>query len=411
MSPAGPATWVADAPGSGFDRDHLPYGVVTVAGGAPWCGVRIGSWVLDITSAATAAPQPYAEPARLLGGTDLDPFLAAGPAAWDRVRAWLVAQLSDPDARGWLEPHLHPLTTVTPHLPFTVADYVDFYASEHHATNVGRIFRPGAEPLHPSWRHLPIGYHGRAGTVVVSGTDVVRPRGVRPAPDGTGPTYGPSLRLDLEAELGFVVGVGSSRGTPVPVAEAAGHLFGVVGLDDWSARDVQAFETVPLGPFLGKSFATSVSAWVTPMAALDAAWVDLPGQDPPPAAHLAVEGSAGLAIDVEVEVAGHVVARPSYASMYWSPWQMVAHLTSNGASLRTGDLLGSGTVSGPRRDQRGSLLELSWGGTEDVVVGTGTRRFLEDGDEVVLRYGAPSTSGGRITLGEVRGRVLPARCD
>ena len=410
MSRAGsqPRTWVPDAAGSGFDLDNLPYGVVALAGGPPWCGVRIGEQVLDVASAATAAPQTYVEPADLLRGPDLNPFLAAGPQAWARVRAWLVAQLSDPDARGRLEPHLHPLAALTPRLPFAVADYVDFYASEHHATNVGRIFRPGGDPLHPSWKHLPIGYHGRAGTVVVSGTDVVRPRGLRPEPDGSGPTYGPSRRLDLEAELGFVVGVGSTRGTPVPLADAPDHLFGVVGLNDWSARDVQAFETVPLGPFLGKSFATSVSAWVTPMAALAAAWVDLPGQDPPPAPHLALDGPGGLAIEGEVEIDGHVVARPPYASTYWSPWQMLAHLTSNGASLRTGDLLGSGTISGPGRDQRGSLLELSWGGAEDVGVGSGTRRFLEDGDEVVLRYSAPSTSGGRLSLGEVRGRVLPA---
>ena len=293
------------------------------------------------------------------------------------------------------------------HLPVEVADYVDFYASEHHATNVGRIFRPGGAPLHESWKHLPIGYHGRAGTVVVSGTDVVRPRGLRSGPDG--PTFGPSERLDLEAELGFVVGTGSRWGKPVPAAGADAHLFGVVGLNDWSARDVQAYETVPLGPFLGKSFATSVSAWVTPLAALGAAWTDLPGQDPPPAPHLTVTEPAGLDIALEVEIAGHVVARPPYASMYWSPRQMLAHLTSNGASLRTGDLLGSGTVSGPRADQRGSLLELSWGGTQDVTVGPGVRRFLADGDEVVLRYTAPSTSGGRLTLGEVRGRVLPAR--
>ncbi|QIK67615.1 fumarylacetoacetase [Nocardioides sp. HDW12B] len=409
MSEPAPGSWVPDAAGSGFDLDHLPYGVVTVAGGPPRCGVRIGPWVLDVASAATAAPTPYAEPARLLGGATLDPFLAAGPPAWDRVRAWLHEVLADPTARTWVRPHLHPVAEVAPRLAFTVADYVDFYASEHHATNVGRIFRPGSEPLHPSWRHLPIGYHGRAGTVVVSGADVVRPRGLRREPEGAGPTFGPTRRLDLEAELGLVVGVGSTHGVPVPVREAPQHLFGVVGLNDWSARDVQAFETVPLGPFLGKSFATSVSAWVTPLAALDAAWVDLPGQDPPPAPHLAVDGPAGLAIDVEVEVAGQVVARPPYASMYWSPWQMLAHLTSNGASLRTGDLLGSGTISGPGREQRGSLLELSWGGTEDVVVGSGTRRFLEDGDEVVLRYAAPSTSGGRLTLGEVRGRVLPAR--
>ena len=404
---SGLGAWVPGASGSGFDLDHLPYGVFSTSGSEPRAGVRVGNHVLDLAAAVRATGAADAGLAHLCEQPTLNAFLATGPPTWASVRSRLQEVLADPGAESALAAHLHPLDTTRLHLPVEVADYVDFYASEHHATNVGRIFRPDGAPLHASWRHVPIGYHGRAGTVVVSGTDVVRPRGVRNGSDG--PAYGPSERLDLEAELGFVVGAGSTWGTPVPATEADAHLFGVVGLNDWSARDVQAFETVPLGPFLGKSFATSVSAWVTPMAALAAAWVDLPGQHPAPLPHLAVTGPAGLAIEVEVEVAGQVVARPPYASTYWSPRQMVAHLTSNGASLRTGDLLGSGTVSGPAPDQRGSLLELSWGGTQDVTVGGDVRRFLRDGDEVVLRYGAPSTSGGRLTLGEVRGRVLPAR--
>lgn len=404
-------TWVPGAAGSGHDLDHLPYGVLSAADGVRRVGVRVGDHVLDLAAAVRATSRGTVADPELFDEPTINAFMATGPRSWEAVRSWLQDVLADPGAERPLTPHLHRLDDVRLHLPVGVADYVDFYASEHHATNVGLIFRPGGDPLHPSWKHLPIGYHGRAGTVVVSGTDVVRPRGLRWAPAGSpaGPTFGPSERLDLEAELGFVVGTGSGWGEPVPVSGADAHLFGVVGLNDWSARDVQAFETVPLGPFLGKSFATSVSAWVTPLAALGAAWTDLPGQDPPPAPHLAVTEPAGLDIAIEVEIAGHVVARPPYASMYWSPRQMLAHLTSNGASLRTGDLLGSGTVSGPRADQRGSLLELSWGGTQDVTVGPGVRRFLADGDEVVLRYAAPSTSGGRLTLGEVRGRVLPAR--
>ncbi|WP_233494011.1 fumarylacetoacetate hydrolase family protein [Desertihabitans brevis] len=329
---------------------------------------------------------------------------------WQRVRRWLTGVLTDPRHRPAIAPHLHRLAEVTLHLPFEVADYVDFYASEHHASTVGRIFRPDAEPLLPNWRHLPVGYHGRAGTVVASGTDVVRPCGQRRPPGAEGPTFGPSTRLDLEAELGFVVGVGSPLGVPVGTDAFAEHVFGVVGVDDWSARDLQAWEYVPLGPFLGKSFATSISHWVTPLDALAVAWCDLPPQHPEPLDYLRVAQPAGLEVDVEVEVAGAVVSRLPYASMYWGPAQMLAHLTANGACLRTGDLFASGTISGPEPDQRGSLLELSWGGRDPVPVGGSTRTFLEDGDEVVLRYSAPGVLGGRITLGEVRGRIRPAGC-
>ncbi len=239
----------------------------------------------------------------------------------------------------------------------------------------------------------------------MSGTPVVRPSG-QYRTDG-GPVFGPSQRLDIEAELGFVVGAPSSQGHPVPFGALADHVFGVTGLNDWSARDIQAWEYVPLGPFLGKSFATSVSPWVTPLAALDAAWVDLPGQDPEPLPYLGPGATRGLDIDVEVELNGEIVSRPPYRTMYWSPAQMLAHLTANGASLRTGDLFASGTISGPERDQRGSFLELSWGGAEPFGVDGHT--FLHDGDEVVLRYSAPGPAGGRITLGEVAGRIDPAR--
>jgi fumarylacetoacetase len=250
---------------------------------------------------------------------------------------------------------------------------------------------------------------------VASGTPVRRPRGQRTgAGSGAGggaaaPAYGPSTRLDIEAELGFVVGTGSALGEQVPVGAFADHVFGVVGLNDWSARDIQAWEYVPLGPFLGKSFATTISHWVTPLEALDAAWVDLPGQEPVPLPYLAPEEARGLDIDIEVELNGEVVSRPPYRTMYWSPAQMLAHLTVNGASTRTGDLFASGTVSGPEPGQRGSFLELSWGGREPfTAAGRADRTFLEDGDEVVLRYTAPGTGGGRIALGEVRGRIEPA---
>jgi fumarylacetoacetase len=375
----------------GFGLDNLPYGVFSTEGSAPRVGVRYGDNGVDmVLDVATVRPQ--------LDRPSLNDFMALGPAAWAETRAE-IAELVAADALP-----ATPVDTVALHLPFTVGDYVDFYASLDHASNVGRIFRPDQEPLLPNWRHLPVGYHGRGGTVVVSGTPVVRPCGQRKAPHEESPTYGPSRRLDIEAELGFVIGAGSGLADRIPVEGFSDHVFGIVGLNDWSARDIQAWEYVPLGPFLGKSFATSVSAWVTPLAALEAAWCDLPRQDPEPLAYLA--GGRALDIAVEVMLNGEVVSRPPYRTMYWSPAQMLAHLTVNGASTRPGDLFASGTISGPEPETRGSFLELSWGGKEPFG---GGRTFLEDGDEVTLRYSAPGTAGGRITLGEVTGRIEPAR--
>jgi fumarylacetoacetase len=386
------STWVPGAAGSLFDVDNLPYGVFSPSGEEPRVGVRIGDLVLDLAPVAAAE---MLDVHHVFEERTINALMAEGRRVRESVRRWVTGLLTDETERDLVEPNLHPLTDVDLHLPVEVADYVDFYASIDHATNVGRIFRPDGEALLPNWRHLPVGYHGRAGTVVASGTPVVRPTGQRP-----GGAFGPSARLDIEAELGFVVGVGSTLGSPVPYTAFADHVFGVVGLNDWSARDIQAWEYVPLGPFLGKSFATSVSHWVTPLEALDAAWVDLPGQHPEPLPYLGPGATKGLDIAVEVEVNGDVISRPPYSSMYWSPAQMLAHLTVNGASLRTGDLYGSGTISGPSEGERGSLLEIGWGDES---------AFLADGDAVTLRYTAPSVSGGRLALGEVVGTVAPAR--
>ena len=359
-------------------------------------------FLLDLTPvAATDLP----EMAQVFEAPSLNPLLALGRGHWSGVRRWVTMLLTDESRRGLVEPHLVPVDEVTVHLPFEVADYVDFYCSLDHATNVGRIFRPDAEALLPNWRHLPVGYHGRSGTVVVTGTEVRRPCGQRKAPSEDAPTYGPSRRLDIECELGFVVGAPSRQGERVAADAFEDHVFGLLPLNDWSARDIQAWEYVPLGPFLGKSFATSVAGWVTPLEALSAARVDLPGQDPAPLDYLEVGPDAGFDIDFEVVLNGETVARPPYASMYWSPAQMLAHMTVNGASLRTGDLFASGTVSGPDREQRGSFLELSWGGKEPFGDG---RSFLEDGDTVTLRATAPGALGGRIALGEVTGTITPA---
>jgi fumarylacetoacetase len=308
-----------------------------------------------------------------------------------------------------------PLGEATLHLPFEVGDYVDFFASEHHAANLGRLFRPGSEPLTPNWKHMPIGYHGRSGTVVVSGTPVVRPRGQRKAPADAVPGFGPSRRLDIEAEVGFVVGAPSPLGTPVPLTDFAEHVFGVCLVNDWSARDIQAWEYVPLGPFLGKSFATSLAPWIVPLDALAQARTAPPVRDTEPLPYLddrAGDDPWALAIDLEIRLNGTVVSHPPFAAMYWTAAQQLAHMTVNGASLRAGDLFASGTVSGPEQGTEGALIELTWNGERPVKLSDGsTRSFLEDGDEVVITATAPGPDGTRIGFGEVAGRVLPARSE
>ena len=392
-----------------FGRDALPYGVMVTPAGSRIV-VRYGDHALDLR--AVADLEPDSAWARAWREPTLDTFLALGRRDWDAARVWLRDALADPGRQEEWAAYLTPVEQVSLALPFTVGDYVDCYASEHHATNVGRIFRPDGEALTPNWRHLPIGYHGRSQTVVVTGTDVIRPTGQRKPPTSDTPVFGPSVRLDIEAELGFVVGgPRTALGSRVSVDEADEHLFGVVLLNDWSARDIQAWEHVPLGPFLGKSFATSISGWVLPMAALSAARVPLPIQEPLPLPYLCGHAATGYDVHLEVAVNGSVVSRPEYAGLYWAPQQMLAHMTVNGATTGPGDLVGSGTISGPRADQRGSFLELSWNGTEPFALADGTTRtFLEDGDTVTLRAWTPGpTPGSRVGFGEVTGRVLPAR--
>jgi fumarylacetoacetase len=384
---------------------NLPFGVFSAGDRPPRVGVRIGDSVLDLLPAL--GEEVFAEPS-------LNPFLAQGRARWSDVRARITELLTEPRHRASVEPALHPLSGVRLHRPFEVGDYVDFYASEHHASNVGRLFRPGGEALMPNWKHLPVGYHGRSGTVVLSGTPITRPRGQRPAEAGPtfGPTFGPSRRLDFEAEVGFVVGVGSPLGSPIGVDAFADHVFGAFLVNDWSARDIQSWESRPLGPFLAKSFATSISPWVVPLEALAHARIRPPPQDPEPLPYLSGRDNWALDLALEIQLNGQVIARPPFASMYWTPAQMLAHLTVNGASTRTGDFYASGTVSGPDREQGGCLLELSWGGAEPLVLPDGSvRSFLEDGDELTITATAPAADGTTIGFGEVTGRVLQAPGD
>jgi fumarylacetoacetase len=381
-----------------YGLQNLPYGVYSRSEISPHprVAVRFGDNVIDL-GLLLRDEETFGQPT-------LNTFMAQGPTRWKSVRSNITAALKSPvpvDA-------VHALGDVTLHLPIEVADYVDFYASEHHAANLGRLFRPdNPDPLTPNWKHLPVGYHGRSASIVVSGTDIVRPAGQRKEANDPVPMFGPSTRLDIEAELGFVVGVGSPLGTPVSVDHADEQIFGIVIFNDWSARDIQAWEYVPLGPNLGKSFASTISPWVVPLLALDAARTELGCQEPTVLPYLAGEQLWGLDIDLEVRWNGDVVSRPPYAAMYWSPAQMLAHLTVNGAPTRTGDLFASGTISGPRKDQRGAFIELTWGGAEPVVVAGEHRTFLEDGDEVVITASAPGPSGTRIGFGEARGRILP----
>jgi fumarylacetoacetase len=365
------------------------FGVFSEGGDGRRVGFRVGDGVLDL--------------AAWLGGVfeapSLNPFLALGRAAWEDT----VSRIMQLSALG---AEFVPLADTTQHVPFEPGDYVDFYSSLEHATNVGRLFRPDSAPLLPNWRHLPVGYHGRAGTLVVSGTPVVRPCGQFKGPDEAAPSFGPSRRLDFELELGFVVGTPSSAGEPVPGSAFRDHVFGVVLVNDWSARDVQAWEYQPLGPFLGKSFATSISAWVTPLALIGESFVPSRQQEPRPLPYLQVEGDWALDVELEVEVSGTVVSRTNARGLYWTMPQQLAHATVNGASLRTGDLFASGTISGTEHGSEGSLLELTRNGADPILLGDGSERaFLEDGDEVVLRARA-----GDVALGDVRGTIIPAPC-
>ena len=366
------------------------FGVFSTHGEPPRVGFRVGSGVLDLSAAGLGSV--FASPS-------LNPFLALGRAAWEDT----LERIGDLVGSG---ADLLPLERAKEHLPFAVGDYVDFYSSLEHATNLGRMFRPDAEPLLPNWRHLPVAYHGRAGTVAVSGTPILRPCGQRRAPGDATPTFGPSRRLDIELELGFVVGVDSRRGSPVTTGAFRDHVFGVALVNDWSARDIQAWEYQPLGPFLGKSFATSIAAWVTPLALLEDRFVPGPPQDPEPLPYLRAPGDWALDVELEVELSGTVVSRTNARGLYWTMPQQLAHATVNGASVRTGDLFASGTISGPERGSEGSLIELTANGESPIRLGDGTTRtFLEDGDEVVLRGRA-----GELELAEVRGRILGARC-
>jgi fumarylacetoacetase len=419
-------SWVPVPDGSDFPIQNLPYGVFHRPGLSPRAGVAIGDWVLDLQilmEAGFFARLAVALPEGVFVGS-LNRFASLGPAAWRAVRERLSEGLRDDDGAASLDLRvlqdraLAPLGDVELLLPVQVGDYVDFYSSIEHASNLGRMFRPDTEPLLPNWRHMPVGYHGRSGTVVVSGTPIHRPSG-QTMPEGTdAPVWGPTRMLDVELEVGFVTGAGNRLGTRVPVEDARDHIFGVVLVNDWSARDIQRWEYQPLGPFLGKSFATSISPWVVTLDALEGHRVPGPTQDPPPLGYLSTPEDWAFDIELSIEIqsapmetagiAPAVISRTNYRHVYWSMAQQLAHVTSNGASVREGDLYASGTISGSAPDSYGSLIELTWNGKRPIALPDGAERtFLVDGDTVIMRgWCGNGVTGPRIGFGECRGTIM-----
>ncbi|MGE0460041.1 MAG: fumarylacetoacetase [Vicinamibacterales bacterium] len=418
----------AQAPGTDFPIQNLPFGVFSREGEAPRIGVAIGDQILDLALAASEGMLDGSLGATIdaVQAPALNALMALGRPAATALRVQLSLLLREREAAAPLDPGLRsrllvPQADAVMHLPAHVGDYTDFYASVHHATNVGALFRPD-NPLLPNYKWVPIGYHGRASSLVSSGTPVMRPAGQRKAPDAPAPTVGPTQSLDYELELGAFIGRGNALGSPVPLAEAEDHLFGLCLVNDWSARDIQAWEYQPLGPFLGKSFATTVSPWVVTLDALApfrAPRATRPGGDPSPLPYLDTPSDrAAGAFDITIEATlstarmregGHAparLARTHAASLYWTIGQMVAHHTMNGCNLRPGDLLASGTVSGPTPDSLGCLLELTRRAAHPVSLPTGeSRAFLQDGDEVVLTAFCAREGATRIGFGECRGRI------
>ena len=403
-------SWVesANKAETDFPLNNLPYGVFATEGEAPRCGVAIGDFVLDVAALEASGLLPT-DGALAAGAWNA--HMAQGRSAWAALRDRLTDLLAQGSQhQDALRPHLVPLTEVRLHIPFRVSEYTDFYASRNHAFNVGTMFRGPENALPPNWLHIPIGYNGRASSVVVSGTDVIRPQGQLKGPDDAAPRFGPSARFDIELELGAVVGQPSTG--PISVAQAFDNIFGYVLLNDWSARDIQAWEYQPLGPFQSKATATTIGPWIVTAAALEPFRTSTPEREKSLLPYLQEPGPMLYDIAFEIGIVPDrgtetVIARTNYNQMYYSAAQQLAHHTSCGCPMRVGDLLGSGTISGPARENRGSLLELSWGGKEPFEIDGGTRSFVEDGDTLILRGHAPG-DGYRIGFGTCSGRVIPA---
>ncbi|PZR56126.1 MAG: fumarylacetoacetase [Candidatus Meridianibacter frigidus] len=408
-------SWVEVPPGCDFPLENLPYGAFE-RNGRVRIGVAIGDFVFDLGAAADAGLFDGFTEREIVSAPNLDRLLATSRPTWRRLRGRIVELLSaSSPIAGNGSQYVVAQRDVQMRMPFTVGDYVDFYSSLEHATNMGKILRPGGEPLLPNWRHIPIGYHGRSSTVVIDGTPVRRPRGQRKPPDATLPVFAPTAALDIELEVGFVTGGHTDFGIPLPIDRVDEHIFGFVLVNDWSARDIQAWEYQPLGPFLGKSFATSISAWVVTLEALEPYRVAGAAQDPQPLPYLRGEQPYNFDVHLQAELrtarmdAPEIIARTNFREMYWSAAQQLAHVTSNGSNIQPGDLYASGTISGPAERSYGSLMELTWRGQRPLKLRSGEARgFLEDGDVVTLRGWAKTEGKPRIGFGRVCGEILPA---
>jgi fumarylacetoacetase len=409
-------------PEGDFPIHNLPYGVFRpMSGGGARVGVAIGTMVLDLAALEERGFFRHLPSGdrRVFARGSLNAFLASGRDTWRTARATIQQLLreEEPTLRDdavLRQAALHARDEVILGLPAEVGDYTDFYSSREHATNVGVMFRGRENALMPNWLHVPIAYHGRASSLVVSGTEIRRPCGQTRPDDAAPPVFGPTRSLDIELEVGFLVGPGNALGAPIPITRAAEQIFGLVLVNDWSARDIQRWEYQPLGPFLAKNFATTISPWVVPMEALEPFRCAGPTQDPAPLPYLAIDGEQAYDIELDVLLQSERMgepqrlARSNFKYLYWNVCQQLAHHTVTGCNLRPGDLVASGTISGPTRDSSGSLLELTWGGKEPITLSSGeTRRFLEDGDTVILR-GHAEREGVRIGFGEARGKILPA---
>jgi fumarylacetoacetase len=427
-------SWVSSAQGqTDFPIQNLPFGVFRrkASAQAPTVGIAIGGQILDLAATLTVTRLTgLAErAAAACAAASLNPLMELGRGHWSALRREVSALLAaDSPAyradRRLGERILVPMAEAELLLPARIGDYSDFYASVYHATNVGSMFRPD-NPLLPNYKWVPVAYHGRSSSIVPSGTAVRRPRGQIKDPNADAPVFAPTRALDYEMEIGCFVGPGNPLGSPIPMAEAEEHIFGLCLVNDWSARDLQTWEYQPLGPFLAKNFATTVSPWIVSLEALEPYRVpafERPPGDPDPLPHLdspANRRSGGVDLAVEVlmatakmrdaRLAPHRLSRGRMADLYWTPAQMIAHHTSNGCSLRPGDLFASGTISGPTKESRGCLLELTWRGAEPLTLPTGeTRKFLEDGDEVIFRASCERAGAARFGFGECRGVILPA---
>ena len=406
-------TWLDISPDSDFSIHNLPFGIFSVDGSPKRIGMAIGEVVVDLVGALelgviTDNTLTIAE----LENEYLNDFIALGKNITHSVRMDVQKSLCDDQSPLKDSCALISMADVTMHLPVKIGDYTDFYSSIEHATNVGKMFRDPENALLPNWKHLPVGYHGRSSSIIVSGTDIHRPKGQTKPLEGN-PVYGPSSRMDFELEMGFIVGKATQLGGQITTENAMDHIFGMVLFNDWSARDIQKWEYVPLGPFLGKSFASSISTWVVTMEALEPFQVDGPTQNPPVLDYLSSDAkNYDINLTVEIEPEGSestVVSTSNFKYMYWNMAQQLAHHTVNGCNVNVGDMMASGTISGKSPDSFGSMLELSWAGKNPVPLNNGSERtFLQDGDTVIMK-GHCEKEGIRVGFGEVRSKLLPAK--